>query len=109
MGGQLGDCCAFDQMRSHTAGFVKPINDKADGNVGEQGVERADFGVNRNFQSSSLSFLTWHWEVKLLSRSEQQRTGLCTAQFSLSHHRSYLWLKYAPVRTFNSSLSGYFR
>ena len=50
-------------MRSHTAGFVKPINDKADGNVGEQGVERADFGVNRNFQSCSLSFLICNMQI----------------------------------------------
>ena len=47
--GQLEGCCAFDQVGLHTAGFVKPVIDKAcsDHKVGEQGVERADFGVRQ--------------------------------------------------------------
>lgn len=43
-------------MGSHTACFVKLINDKADGNVGEQGVERADFGVKQKLPELQPQF-----------------------------------------------------
>lgn len=43
-------------MGLHGAGFVKLINGKADSNVGEQGVERADFGVRQKLSELQPQF-----------------------------------------------------
>lgn len=54
-------------------GFVKLINGKTDSNVGEQGVERADFRVQtETFKSCSLRFIICNMQIISISQGSSE-------------------------------------